>query len=376
MAQKDEGIGRRVTFFVCACLSLSELPGCRAAPSAPTPAGSHDADRTLAREVATEPADAAYAGRTPAALCGASKENLGALRLRAYTNGPRAALAALLEGGSSVSFKDATGDTVAVKNIARGGACAPPPVDTLRASYDVARKAFVAQPALRKRAGVPLPLHVGVGCEENGRLLLTMSASFGIFDHVDATYLVSTTSAEMVGPYETFAHADVDGDGKLDLVWAVPELPRAKPIPKLRAEVRLGAAGHRRVPTPASWYEPESEENSHGAAPEQPTGFAFLVVNDDLSSGHKIVQRRYAFRDGHLVETARLEDAFETRVTQLQQRIAAIAELGSCAGAAPEDARCAALVDGAVAKLVKAGMTSEEARAEAQLQVGWRPCEK
>jgi hypothetical protein len=201
-------------------------------------------------------------------------------------------------------------EQVDVEELARLQTCVPPPDAALAARVSRAKQTFFAKKELRDR-GTSTPW-LGVGCEEHGELLVSLALGLGVGEVVEATYLVDERRARLLVDGTTIAHADLDGDGRRDVIWAAPTWIGA--MPGHRVVIRFADRG-RQQRTAVTWSMAEDSDSFGVGAPALGDVFALVVVYDSESGTS--IQERLLWNGRAFAPVPRLDDAFEARFMAL-----------------------------------------------------------
>lgn len=293
-------------------------------------------------------------------------------------HGARASeLQRLVDGSRERVVRTDGGADLSVDELPRIPSCAASSDAVLRDRVGRALDAlFTRKEARPHRART---VHVGVGCEESGRLLVSLHLAIGLGESVDGTYRVDERSAKPIVDGIALAHADLDGDGQRDVIWLAPD-----------RQINVRFAGTDRTQkTALKLEECEDTDCSFAAVPPLESGVAIVRARQSYypSSGRDIrIDERLRWNGKDFVSVDRItEDDFERRYETARERELAVlddpmfgdfgklrGELDRCAAVTQLDDACAALFERAEATLSRGGVA--DARAALRRYLGWRPC--
>jgi hypothetical protein len=274
------------------------------------------------------------------------------------------------DGGAKQTFEELT----------RLPACAPPSDGVLQDRISRALDTFFARKDARPYADRRAQVSVGIGCEEQRRVLVTLGLGIALGESVRATYEVDDRSAKLLVDGLALAHADLDGDGRRDVVWSAPHGNGT------RVAVRFAGTG-REQSTPLEVGTSEDSDYVFAGAPLLRSAFALVRAHRGPYASDSITQRlRWDGKEFASVERL-TDDDFEARYEAARERELAVldapmlgdfgklrADLDRCAGAASIDAACTTVFAIAARTLTRGGVTEAEARTTLQAYLGWQPC--
>ena len=169
-------------------------------------------------------------------------------RLRTAHDARASELKSLIVGSSKRIIRGDDGEALEVEEISRYPSCPPASETVLRERISRALDAFFRKKEARPHRDMPRPF-VRVGCEEAGRVLVSLKLGLGLGESVQATFQVDERSAKLIVDGIALAHGDLDGDGHRDVIWEAPDgriavrFTGSKRTLTLLPEVRAGAAG-------------------------------------------------------------------------------------------------------------------------------------
>lgn len=253
---------------------------------------------------------------------------------------------------------------------------------------DVKERVAIAEKAFRER--YPKITSVAArtaGCEDDGQLIVGLMSREGYLSVVtNATYSVARTTgkAKYLGAGIARAHVDLDGDGRRDIVWAVPELIDTMDFHITRTRFEAQLTSGRRVKTEPYWEEPSGHEAGHvketGGVPELASAFVLVIGGGiGLMGDGGITTRMRWDGKGFLKEDRIFAEDFDTRVDQAREKEQALdlsafkPELERCSQITESDAACIAMSLDAQSRLVRGGLSKANAEETLRDFLGW-PC--
>lgn len=241
--------------------------------------------------------------------------------------------------------------------------CSPRPEAVIERRVARALEAFFTKTEAQAHRDRASSVHVAVGCEESGKLLVSLALGLAIGEHLEATYSVDERSAALVVSGVALAHADLDGDGLRDVVWRGPDR---------RIGARLARSGQT-VTTPLRAPENEDCDGFVVGAPSLHGAFALVLASFNCA-GDEAIQERFLWNGKQLVSVERLPDAdFEARYEAALARDRAVSaggdfylvrfDLERCAQRSSSGPECRSVHERAVRALTTGGVPEAEARA-------------
>jgi hypothetical protein len=283
----------------------------------------------------------------------------------------------LIVGSSKRVIREAGGEELTVEELSRSPSCAPSSETVLRDRVSRALDAFFTKKEARPHRGRRGMVVASVGCEEAGRVLVSLGLGLGVGESVQATYQVDDRRAKLVVDGRAFAHADLDGDGHRDVIWQALDRHIA---------VRF-AGSERTLKTPLKVPESDDTDDYVAGAPLLKSAFA-LVLAYRTSNGSSVIKERLRWNGEQLDPVDRLiDDDFEARYEAARERELAVlddsmlggfgklrVDLEHCASLTTIDAACTTVFENATCTLTKGGIVDSDARTILRTYLGWQPC--
>jgi hypothetical protein len=286
----------------------------------------------------------------------------------------------LILGASTRPLTRDGGEKQTVEELTRHPACASLADSVLHDRIARALDAFFVRKEARPYADRRAQVSVGVGCEERGRLLVTLGLGIALGEHVRATYEVDERSARLLVDGLALAHADLDGDGRRDLVWREPHGDGT------RVAVRFAGTG-REQHAPLEVGTSEDSDYVFAGAPALKGAFALVRARGGSNGSESITERlRWDGKQFAIVERL-TDDDFEARYEAARERELSVlddpmfggfgklrVDLDRCAGATTIDLPCTTILESAVRMLTRGGVPEAEAHTTLLAYLGWQPC--
>jgi len=299
-------------------------------------------------------------------------------RLGAAHEARASELQSLIVGSTKRVISPDAADALTVEELRGYPLCPPSSEAVIRDRVSRALDALFTKKEARPHRERRAMVVASVGCEEGGRLLVSLGLGLGVGESVQATYQVDARSAKLVVDGLALAHADLDGDGHRDVIWRGPDR---------HIVVRFAGSGKPPLKTPL--MVPESDDTSYffAGAPSLESAFALVRAYRTFNGSSKL-EERLRWNGKQFVTVDRLtDDDFEARYEAARERELAVlddsmfggfgklhGDLEHCASLTTIDAACATVFDSAVSALTKGGIADSDARTGLRSYLGWQPC--
>lgn len=316
---------------------------------------------------------------SPESLCAGGPRDITAVLnpLHAAHDARASELQSLIVGSTQRVIRADGGEALTVEELRRHPSCPPSSEAVLHDRVSRALDALFTKKEARSHGDRRAMVVASVGCEEAGRLLVSLGLGLGVGESVQATYQVDDRSAKLVVDGLALAHGDLDGDGHRDLIWRAPDRHIA---------VRF-TGSERTLKTPLKVPESDDTDYSFAGAPSLESAFA-LVLAHRTFNGSSEIEERLRWNGKQFVAVDRLtDDGFEARYAAARERELAVLDdsmfggfgklridLERCANLTTIDAGCATVFENATATLTKGGIANSEARTALRSYLGWQRC--
>ncbi|MBX3192120.1 MAG: hypothetical protein KF819_34345 [Labilithrix sp.] len=298
-------------------------------------------------------------------------------RLEAAHDARASELQSLILGSTKRVISADGGDALTVEEL-RGYPLCPASSETvIQDRVSRALDALFTKKEARPHRDMRAKVVASVGCEEAGRLLVSLRLGLGIGESVQATYQVDDRSAKLVVDGLALAHADLDGDGHRDVIWHAPDRHIA---------VRF-TGSEKTLKTPLNVPEYGDTDYSFAGAPSLKSAFAMVRAYKTFNRSFS-VEERLRWDGKQFVVVDRLtDDDFEARYEVARERELAVlddsvfggfgklrVDLEHCASLTTIDAACTSVFESAASTLTKGGIADSDARAGLRSYLGWQQC--